>query len=194
MKAAVRDIDLIKRLQVTGKSFFTIADLGKVTGLERESLYVALSRWIEKGVLERAARGIYVIPGAGTLPEFIAGQLYFPCYLGFESALSRLGILNLVPYALSFATPRKTKTLELSGRTVNYRQLKEELFFGFGLGEGYYIAEAEKALLDLVYMHVLGRSALPVQELNVKSLLRTRLREYARRFPPAVSIAVERML
>lgn len=182
----MRDAELTGRLKETGKEFFTIPDLEKVTGLERGSLYVALSRLSERGVIRRAARGIYVLPDANPLPEKVASQLYFPCYLSFESALSRSGVLGLVPYVLSFATPRKTKRLYVLEQAVEYRKIREGLYFGFELAEGYYMARPEKALLDSLYLEVCGKGSLPREELDLSRLDSRLLREYARRYPAAV--------
>lgn len=190
----MRDIELVRELHATGKAFFTLADLEKMTGLGRDSLYVALNRWLKRGVLERAKRGVYVVPGGGAGLEVIAGQLYFPSYLSYESALSRLGVLNLVPHSLTFATIRKTKAVEIIGRRVDYRRIKEELFFGFEPGDGFYIAGAEKALLDLLYMETLGKASLPLEEMDFGSLSRKTLEEYAGRFPPRVGKRLDRLL
>ncbi len=182
----MRDVELIKELQTTGKDFFTLPDLEKVTGLDRQSLHVSLHRLVKRGAIQRAMRGIYVIPGSGPRVERIAGQLYLPCYLSFESALSRFGVLNLVPYSLTFATTNKTKTLDILERRVDYRQIKPALFFGFDMADGYYIAKPEKALLDLVYLSTQGKAALPMEELDLRALSPSILHEFAERFPPRV--------
>jgi predicted transcriptional regulator of viral defense system len=190
----VKDIELVRELTSTGKEFFTLADLEKVTGLARRSLKVSLNRWLKRGVLERAGPSIYVVTGATVSVEVIAGQLYFPCYMSFESALNRSGVLNLVPYSLTFATSRKTRTITILERDVVYRQIKEELFFGFGLMGAVYVAEPEKALLDLVYMVTLGKASLPVEEMNFRSISRQKLLDYGRRFPPRVEKRLDEML
>ena len=190
----MKDIDLMKDLQATGKDFFTLADLEKVTGLDRQSLYVSLNRLKKRGTIARAMKGIYIVPGSGARLERIAGQLYFPCYLSFESALSRFGILNLVPYSLAYATTRKTKTLDLLGRQVDYRQIKEELYFGYDLNDGYYIAEPEKALLDLIYFATLGKASLPTEELDMSSLSLKTLQGFCERFPKRVQKRLDDLL
>ncbi len=190
----MRDVELLKALQNTGKRFFTLADLEKVAGLGRESLYVTLNRLSKRGTIERAARGVYVVPGSGARLEGIAGQLYFPCYLSFESALSRFGVLNLVPYAVTFATTRKTKAVDLLGRRVEYRKIKEELYFGFDLDDGHYAARPEKALLDLVYLATLGKASLPLEEPDIGRLSRPHLMDFARRFLSRVMKWLDDML
>lgn len=190
----MRDVELLERLRATGKDFFTVADMEKLTGLERGSLYVFLSRLSERGVLRRAARGLYLLPGAFPRVERMATQLYFPCYLSFESVLSRTGVLGLVPYTLTFATTRKTKRLLVLDQVVEYRKLRESLFFGFEPADGYYVARPEKALLDSLYLASCGKGSLPGEGLDLYVLDRDLLREYAERFPPAVSRKLDGML
>jgi predicted transcriptional regulator of viral defense system len=190
----MRENELLRLMRTTNKSFFTIADLEKITGMERKSLYVTLNRLVKRGVLERAARNVYIIAGEPTRVEAVAGQVYFPSYFSFESALSRFGILNLVPYTFTFATTRKTKKLTLLGRSIDYRHIREELFFGFELKDGMYLAEPEKAFLDLVYFSTFGKGSLPAEEMDLRSLSRQKLDKYSKRFPRRVSGAVARML
>lgn len=190
----MRDMELLKELASTGKDFFTVPDLEKVTGLDRQSLYVTLHRLLRRGAIERVMRGIYIVPGSGARVERIAGQLHFPCYLSFESALSRLGVLNLVPYSLTFATTNKTRTVEMLGRRVDYRHMKKELFSGFYPSDGYYMAKPEKALLDLIYLATLGKAAIPVEELDLGALSSESLRELAEIFPPRVAKRLEQIL
>lgn len=189
----MRDTELLRNLRSTSKAFFTISDLEKITGLERKSLYISLNRWVRRGVLERGGRNIYVMAGEPVRLEVIAEQSYFPCYLSFESALSRFGILNLVPYSLSFATTRKTRSVTLLNRSVDYRHLKAELYFGFTQEQEFYVAEPEKALLDLIYFASFGKTSIPLDELDLRSLSTQTLQEYARRFPPRVCAALKRL-
>jgi predicted transcriptional regulator of viral defense system len=186
----LKETELRQMLRSIPKAFFTVSDLQKITGLERKSLYISLNRWVKSGVLERAGRNIYVVGGEPVKLEAIAGQVYFPSYLSFESALSRFGVLNLVPYSLSFATTRKTKSVTLLERSVIYRHLEPDLFFGFTLEEDLYVAEPEKALLDLVYFSSFGKAAIPSEEMDLRSLSRRTLDKYSRRFPPRVAEAL----
>jgi predicted transcriptional regulator of viral defense system len=179
-------IELLKKLQKINKAFFTIADLEKITSLPRNSLYVALRRWEVGGVIERVTQGIYIPMGGNVSLENIAAQLYIPNYLSFESALARYGILNLIPYTLTFATTRKTKKYTLQNKEIEFRQISPKLFFGFEMKDGIYIASPEKALLDEVYFVVRGKATLDLDELDIKKLSRKILKDYSQRFPTYV--------
>ena len=90
----MKGIELLKIMGDLNKPFFTIADLEKMTRLSRPSLYVALKRWADKGILERVAPGMYSPMMSDLSIEKIAAQIYIPNYLSFESALARQGILE----------------------------------------------------------------------------------------------------
>lgn len=190
MKA--KDIALVQRLLSLDKPYFSPADLEKVLGQKRPALYVTLNRLVKYGVLVRLRQGVYQVAlRAANLPR-IANQLVYPSYLSFESALSRYGILSQVPYALTFATTQRSRRLTLGDTVVEFHQLKRELFFGYTLEGGLYVAEPEKALLDQLYMVTRGLSSLTLDELDLSSLDPGRLQGYATHFPTNVQTAVQR--
>lgn len=190
----MKGIELLKKLRDINKPFFTIADLEKITRLPRKSLYVTLKRWADAGVIERVTQGIYA-PLTGDISlEKIAGQLYFPNYLSFESALAKHGILNLIPYTLTFATTRKTRKFTLRKREIEFRKISPKFFFGYAMRNGMDIATPEKAFLDELYFLCRGKTALDLDELNLKTLSPKLLKKYAGRFPPYVRRRLEKIL
>jgi len=190
----MKGIELLKVLQKINKPFYTIADLEKITGLQRNSLYVALKRWVAGGFIERAAQGVYLPMGSPISMETLAAQLYLPNYLSFESALAGHGILNLVPYTITFATPRKTKKYILRKQEVEFRQMARNLFFGFEMKSGIYIASPEKAFLDEVYFLARGKATLDFDEIDAKKLSIKRLKDYSKQFPPYVKTQIESII
>jgi predicted transcriptional regulator of viral defense system len=190
----MRGIELLKKLQRMNKPFYTPADLEKVTALPRNSLYVALRRWVAAGIIERVAQGIYLPMGSVISIENIAAQLYIPNYLSFESALAKYGILGLIPYTLTFATTRKTKKYTLQKQEIEFRQIDRRLFFGFEMKNGIYIALPEKAFLDEVYFAVRGKAVLDLDELDMKKLSPKKLKEYSKKFPRYIQTHVNKMM
>ena len=182
----MKGIELLKTLQKINKPFYTIADLEKITSLPRDSLYVALRRWEGGGIVERVAQGIYVPMGSNISLENVAAQLYIPNYLSFESALAKYGVLNLIPYTLTFATTRKTRKYALRKQEIEFRQISDELFFGFEMRNGIYIALPEKAFLDEVYFVARGKATLDFDEVVIKKLSIKTLKELSRKFPAYV--------
>ena len=190
----MKAIELLKLLQKVNKPFYTIADLEKITSLPRESLYVALKRWEGGGIIERVTQGVYVPMGSNISLENVAAQLYIPNYLSFESALAKYGVLNLIPYTLTFATTRKTRKYTLRKQEIEFRQVSAELFFGFEMKNGMYIALPEKAFLDEVYFVARGKAALDFDEVDIKKLSSKTLKNYSKRFPAYVQRYIEKTI
>ena len=190
----MKALELLRILRRIDKPFYTISDLEKVTGLSRDSLYVAIKRWVVAGILQKVAQGIYLPMGKTVALENIAAQLYLPSYLSFESALSQYGILNLVPYSITFATTRKTRKYTLNRREIEFRQIAPRLYFGFEMRNGVFVALAEKAFLDEVYFVVRGGASLDPDEIDLKKMSSKTLRVYSRRFPSSVQNYLEKVL
>lgn len=176
-------IDVLKKLESFDKAYFTTADLRKLFPSEKEGFTTFLKRLVDKGVLIRLARGVYMARGGDWELDRVANQLYYPSYLSFATVLGRGGILNQIPYSLTFATTRKSKKMILGGVEVIYSRLKPELYFGYEIREGVNIAEPEKALLDQIYLVSLGKAHLDFEELNLAGLDKKKFLSYAARFP-----------
>jgi predicted transcriptional regulator of viral defense system len=177
-----RDLDLVRQLARFDKPFWSVPDLEKVLAYgSRKSLLVALHRLAASGTLERVRRGYYRVAARPADEAALANVLYRPSYLSFESALARHGILSQIPYTMTFATTRRSKRMTIGGREAEFRQIKKELFFGYTLEGGLYVAEPEKALLDELYMMARGRAAVSIDELDVRGLSAKKLREFGLR-------------
>jgi len=190
----MKGLELLRMLRRIDKPYYTISDLEKVTTLPRSSLYVAIKRWVAAGILQKVAQGIYLPMGKMVPLENIAVQLYFPSYLSFESALAQYGILNLIPYSITFATTRKTRKYTLNGREIEFRQIAPPLYFGFEMKNGVFVALPEKAFLDEIYFVVRGRTSLDPDEIDLKKMSSKVLRDYSKRFPSNVQDYLKRIL
>ena len=178
-----KNIQLIAKLQDLSKSYYTISDLEKILGLKRESLYVALNRLVKSGLLVRLRKNVYTLFTEDINYEKIANELYFPSYLSFETGLARYGILSQIPYTISFATTRSSRKITLGEVEVEYRHLKRDLFFGYNLKHGKYIATPEKALLDEVYFVSRGKAKVNLDELDLSEIDENLLEEYTKEYP-----------
>ncbi len=190
----MKTIELIKSLDRLNKPFYSIADIEKITGLPRKSLYVAIKRLVDRGILERISTGIYRSFTAKVSIEKIAASLYMPNYLSFESSLSRYGVLNLVPYTLTFATTRKTRKFSLEGRAIEFRQIKKELFWGYEMRGEIYVAKPEKAFLDLIYLASRGVATLDLDEFDIKKLSMPVVKKFSKKFPKYTKKYLEKII
>src|SRR5208283_4430749 len=150
-------LKILRELEKIGKGYYTPGDMAKITGLSGTALKVRISRLKKSGVIESAGRGMYSVPGLKTDPEKAANEAVYPSYISFRSALSKYGVISEMPYALEMATTKSTRMKKIGGTDVYYRKLKAGLFFGYTLAGGVFIAEPEKAFLDLLYLRVTGK-------------------------------------
>ncbi len=174
---------LLNKLEGSGKDYLSIPDLEKILKAKRRSLYVILTRLVKEGWLVRLNSGVYITSSQAPDLEKIANQLYNPSYLSFESTLSQRGVLSQIPYTLTFATTSRTRKIQLGEQEVLYRHLKPILFTGYHLTQGVFIAEPEKAFLDLVYMVSLKREEFDWKRLDLKRLKRNSLKKWMKLYP-----------
>jgi len=186
-KQKLTTVEFIKTLKSLDRGFFTMADLEKITGMERNSLKVTLNRLVKQKLLVRLKRGVYQLEMVYANTRKIANQLYYPSYLSFESALSVYGILSQIPFTQTFATTKKSKKMIIGDTEAEFTQLKSELFFGYKLEKDGYIAEPEKALLDQLYLISRGKRSIDIKELDLKEIDVKKLDEFAKAFPPYIN-------
>lgn len=182
----MKQIEFLQKLKELGKPYYTVSEIQMILGQSRPATRVAISRFIKAGVLGRLGRNVY-LPALGSYNlEEIATTLYAPCYLSFESALSKYGILSQIPRTLTCATLRKSKKVRLGGQEVEYRRVKKDLFFGYQFLDKTAIAEPEKALLDQLYFVSLGKALLNLEDLDFSKLSRRKFLKFALAFPKVV--------
>lgn len=180
------DPKLVEKLMILGKPYFTAAELGRILGLKKSSASPTLKRLTNSGVLTRLKKNVY-LPFLGSIDvERIANEIYYPCYLSFEKALSDYGILSQIPYTLTFATPRPSKKIILGNTEVEYSHIQNRLFFGYETRSERNIALPEKALLDQLYLISKGLRGTSIKELDLGSINEERLKEFAQKYPVTI--------
>ena len=137
---------------------FTPADLRKIEPQFRQP---TLAEWKARGWVKMIAPGYY-IDAEQELTEStlfsIANRLYSPSYISLESALSFYELIPEGVYRITSVSTRKTRTVASSLATFSFRSVTTSLFFGYrpvfhGQDQCCLIAQAEKALLDFLYLH-----------------------------------------
>ena len=185
---------------------FDLALLVQAFDDRREAIRVQLSRWMKQGKVIGLRRGMYTLPEpyrrVALSPAVLANQLYRPSYL---SGLWALGHYDLIPERVvrfTSVTSRVPRRFENPFGVFDYRNIKQECFFGFATaspgGQEIVIAGPEKALLD--HWH-LSRGEWTAERLgemryqHTDRVAKRRLREHAARFhSPRMERAVERWL
>ena len=150
-----------------------------------------LSRWTRAGRLYQLRRGLYALapPFQKVRPHpfLVANRLVPGSYVSLQSVLAHHSLIpEYVPVTTSITTGRPGRWDTPLG-VYDFRHLQVDLFTGFlktdlGGGQEAFLATAEKALLDLVYLEPDADSPEYLSELrlqNLEVLDKTELRRLA---------------
>jgi predicted transcriptional regulator of viral defense system len=185
---------------------FDLALLAQSFDDRREAIRVQLSRWMKRGKVIGLRRGMYTLPETyrrtPLTPAVLANQLYRPAYL---SGLWALGHFDLIPervVTFTSVTPRVPRRFENHFGVFEYRNIKQDGFFGFaatGVGDQKFLAaEPEKALLDHWHLTEGEWTLDRLDEMRYQHVAQVdaeRLQQYAQRFrSPRLDRAAQRWL
>ena len=132
-------------------------------------------RWIEKGLLVRLRQGYYTFPEYKGKPDFafyFSNRIYSPSYVSLHSALAFYGMIPEAVVQITSVTSLKTANFINDFGAFCYKNVKEELMFGFDLklvseGRTIQLAKPEKALLDLLYLNPYYNTMKEMEELRL---------------------------
>lgn len=186
-------LKVYEKLLALNKRYLTGREIARVLGITSQSRRVTLCRLAARKVLRRLRRDLYEVILKPSDAAEAANVIYRPSYISFVYCLGKLGILNQIAYEIEFATPRKTKRMEIRGRPVIFRKIDKKLFFGYLLKDNVFIAQPEKALLDTLYIKLKGLTGLNEAELNLGGLSKEKFLEMSRKFPPNVQKEAKRI-
>ena len=174
---------------------FTIFSLGDIRKIEPKFYRSRLNEWQAKGYIKKLRRSYYMFADVSLNEEtlcLIANRLYAPSYVSFEMALSYYGLIPEGVYSVTSATTKKTARFKTPIAEFTYHKIKPSLLFGYRLekqkGQGYKIAEMEKAVLDYLYINpkIAGEADFYEWRFNGKEFLAkvdaTKLNDYAAAF------------
>ena len=151
---------------------------------------VFLSRALQKKLIYRLTRGNYINLFLYGFPriEEVACFLRPPSYITCEWALNYHGISLQSPQVCTVATLSsdvgKRRSIEYQNFSIEFSKIAPSLFFGFTYVRNFYIATAEKAILDTLY----NRKTLPVRdELELDEIKEDVLLEMSLKFPKTLT-------
>ena len=163
---------------------FHINHIKVLTGLTEEHVRTSLSRLTKRQWLLRICRNYYANPFNTPTLEEVSSIIHKPNYVSLESALSLWGVLSQMPQILTCVTTNATYSLKTVLGSIEYRNIKPSLFFGFTKKNGYYLASAEKAILDYIYLNsaLIKKGALHFDEWNLDSVNVKLLQSLAKKY------------
>jgi len=138
-----------------------------------------LGRWVKAGKVYQLRRGLYALaPPYQQIkphPFLVANQLVRPSYISLQSALAYYGLIpEYVPVTTSVTSDRPQEVSTPLGE-YQFKRVKKDRFFAFDLedvgdGQSAYLAEPEKALLDLVYLRTGGEEISYLRSLRLQNM------------------------
>ncbi|OIP39976.1 MAG: hypothetical protein AUK25_08865 [Desulfobacteraceae bacterium CG2_30_51_40] len=172
--------------------FFTARDVAYIYNIALPSAHVLCSRYMKDGVFIRLKKDFYVLDSNleryGEKDFFsIANMLQAPSYISLMTALCFYEITTQVqPNWYESISQRRSTQFDRNEFAFKYHRIKSELYFGFVRSDTFFIAEAEKALLDAAYLVSLNRYSLDWNSLDTKFLDISRLKDLMTPFPDRV--------
>jgi predicted transcriptional regulator of viral defense system len=146
---------LSELLQVDRKIFHT-NDLAVLWGItNRHTLYMTISRYMDRGVLFPIYKGLYSTVPVSDLDPLELGRsiIHGYTYLTTESILSQAGIISQTVYDYTFVADR-SKRVSAGPWSFRFRQLKDAFLHhpaGIVDKNGIFIASTERAVADMLY-------------------------------------------
>lgn len=135
-----------------------------------------LSRWTRYGRIHQLRRGLYVLTPPWRKrhphPFLIANRLAPGSYVSGLSALAIAGVIPEYVAETTSVTPGRPGIRTTPLGRFSFRHLKGSMMFGYrlttlGQGQAAFVAEPEKAILDMVHLHPGGDDRSYLEELRL---------------------------
>jgi predicted transcriptional regulator of viral defense system len=182
-------VNNLKKLQLSGKTILFLDDVSRLLGLSRAAASVYCSRASKRGEILALKREMFLVAdsvanlGSKEL-FFISNNLMTPSYVSLTTALSYYEITTQQPQsAVSAVTILPKKVIDAGPIRWTFFQLKKNFYFGFKKIEEVFIAEPEKAIVDIALLVSFGRYAVDLSAIDFKKFDWKKVEKYGRRFP-----------
>ena len=136
-----------------------------------------ISRWKNSGRIDQLRRGLYVLASPwrkqSPHPFLVANRLAPGSYVSGLSALAHAGTIpEYVPETTSVTSGRPQFRSTPLGQ-FSFRHVSDRLMFGYdlidlGQGQSAFVAQPEKAILDIVHLHPGGDDRAYLEELRLE--------------------------
>ena len=177
------------KLKNIKKLYFGYEELARMLNISVDAARVTASRYVKQGLLIRLKRNLYVL--AERWEKFqdkdlfqLANIIQTPSYVSLMSALCYYEISTQIQrgfiesIALNRTAIRNVLELEFS-----YFKINKHLYSDFVRVENYFIACAEKAFVDAVYLKYLGNYNFDSSSIDFDKLCKSKIKEILKNFP-----------
>ena len=162
-------LEAYRDLQQIGRPVITTAEAAARWKSEQRTAGKRLKRLEATGLLRRLRAGRWAVDP--NLDPFIVAPYLtapYPAYISLWSALAHHGMIEQIPRPISVASLARTRKIETSVGIYEIHRLAPELFGGYeGSDQAGYVATAEKALFDTIYVRAAAGSRAYLPELVI---------------------------
>ena len=186
LRKKINPILVQEKFKKVGLKLFTILDYKRVLEVNYSTAQRSIFRYVKTEFLVKARKGLYFFKNNPPHEFEIVNKIYQPSYISFETALSFYEIIPETIYEVISATSRTTRTFNVNDIKYSYKKIKRDCFNGYKSikikNATVLIAEPEKALVDYLYLVVLGKRKLAYERINLSKIKKTKLLSYAKQF------------
>lgn len=172
-----KDFDLLEAVVLRYGKIVSFEQIREVIG-DTSSVGAVRSRVAQisqAGWLIRLKRGLYLVVtdistlGMADVSDLVIAQILIEeSYISFEAALQYHGMFDQLLKRIDAVTTQMPKRYTVQQTTYTYSKIKEDLYFGFRRekigNHTVQIAQAEKAILDILYFRATDYAATLVLE------------------------------
>ncbi|EKD46393.1 MAG: hypothetical protein ACD_67C00250G0004 [uncultured bacterium] len=137
------------------RSIVTSKDISLIwRDTRKQAVFSSIAYYVKKGELYPLRRGIYAKDKNYNRFE-LATRIYTPSYISFETVLAKAGIIFQY-YGQIFVASYQSREISCDGQKYSFRKVKNSVLtnqIGVDNKEGYSIASAERAFLDVIYLN-----------------------------------------
>ena len=186
-------IDFEREIKKKNIKLFTPLDVQRFLGRSKIAVTFLVHRLKKQGHIQSLKRGIYKLSDEQVPDVYLANKLYEPSYVSLEFALSYHRVIPETVYEITSITPKTTRHFETLGKIYSYRRVKKSAFAGYTTakqkGFSFFIADPEKAFVDLNYFRMLD-GLKPISRFNKEKINPAKALRYAKLFGNAKLISI----
>lgn len=160
--------DAYAELRRLGRPVLSTREAAALWRSEQTTTSRRLASLADAGLVLRIRRGLWAVDR--TIEPFSLGPYLtapLPAYVSLWSALADHGMIDQIPRQISLISLARPRRIVTTLGTYVVHQLTPELFGGYTHTERGYLASAEKALFDLVYVRAAAGTRAHPPELSL---------------------------
>jgi predicted transcriptional regulator of viral defense system len=157
------ELEVLEKALIEYGAVVTFNQLVSLFSEDRKYANKRINKLTKQGWLKRIKKGVFVLSdlsSRGVLSishNAVVNHLVEEAYISFETALQYHGLYDQLLSSINSISLKQFKTAVIDGTTYKFIKTQQEFFYGWDTydidGQSVKIANAEKALVDLIQFH-----------------------------------------